>query len=214
MTSAQKSRASACFNARAVYKKSDCFLCPAGRVLSLEAATAMNQRGSVYRRYRAEREDCSVCPLRKRCLLDRAGAARRTLHIPKQEQQPMPQTLSQKMRAKIDLPESRRLYSQRLAIVEPVFANLRSNKGMDRFTYRGKEKVSVQWLCFCLVHNLEKLAHFGQKYGKKKLLKKVKGALYCFFSWPWSLFGSSYGQLLVPASTLPSFNLLPNAVGR
>ena len=26
---------------------------------------------------------------------------------------------------------------RRLAIVEPVFANLRSNKRLDRFTYRG-----------------------------------------------------------------------------
>jgi hypothetical protein len=45
------------------------------------------------------------------------------------------------MRTKIDLPKSRKIYGQRLAIVEAMFANLRRNKSMDRF--RGKEKVQV-----------------------------------------------------------------------
>ena len=74
------------------------------------------------------------------------------------------------MRRKIDLPESRRTYGRRLAIVEPVFANLRYNKRLDRFTYRGQEKVNLQWLLYCLVHNLEKLAHKSKTYGKKRPL--------------------------------------------
>jgi len=51
-----------------------------------------------------------------------------------------------------------------LAIVEPVFANIRTAKGMDRFTYRSKDKVNTQWLLYCLVHNLEKIAHYGRKW--------------------------------------------------
>ena len=57
------------------------------------------------------------------------------------------------------------IYARRLAIVEPVFANLRSNKRLDRFSYRGLAKVSVQWLLYCLVHNCEKLAHLSRTYG-------------------------------------------------
>ena len=53
------------------------------------------------------------------------------------------------------------LYGRRFATVEPVFGNLRYNKGLDRFTLRGKKKVDVQWKLFCLVHNIEKLAHHG-----------------------------------------------------
>ena len=30
---------------------------------------------------------------------------------------------------------------------------------MDRFTLRGKAKVSTQWQLFCLVHNIEKIAN-------------------------------------------------------
>ena len=52
-------------------------------------------------------------------------------------------------------------YGERFATVEPVFANLRHNKGLDRFTLRGRHKVDTQWKLFCLVHNIEKLAHHG-----------------------------------------------------
>jgi len=34
---------------------------------------------------------------------------------------------------------------------------------MDRFTLRGKGKVNIQWLLYCIVHNIEKL--IGQGYG-------------------------------------------------
>ncbi|MDR2702134.1 MAG: transposase [Spirochaetaceae bacterium] len=40
--------------------------------------------------------------------------------------------------------------------MEPVFANIRYCKGLNRFTLRGKEKVNSQWLLYCMVHNLGK----------------------------------------------------------
>lgn len=35
------------------------------------------------------------------------------------------------------------------------------NKRLDRFTLRGQIKVNTQWHSYCLVHNIEKLAHHG-----------------------------------------------------
>jgi hypothetical protein len=58
----------------------------------------------------------------------------------------------------IDSAQGRRLYSRRIATVEPVFANIRHHKRMSRFTLRGKAKVSTQWQLYCLVHNIEKIA--------------------------------------------------------
>lgn len=52
-------------------------------------------------------------------------------------------------------------YSQRLSTVESVFGNLESNKGLNRFTLRGKSKVNAQWLIYCMVHNLEEVATQG-----------------------------------------------------
>ena len=63
-----------------------------------------------------------------------------------------------RMKRRLDSPEGRARYGKRFGTVEPVFGNLRYNKGLDRFTLRGREKVDGQWKLFCLVHNIEKLA--------------------------------------------------------
>jgi hypothetical protein len=68
------------------------------------------------------------------------------------------------MRKKIDTPKGRATYSKRLGIVEPVFGNIRVNKGLNRFTLRGLVKVNIQWTLYCLVHNIEKILHFGKSY--------------------------------------------------
>lgn len=60
--------------------------------------------------------------------------------------------------------KGRVLYGRRFATVEPVFGNVRHNKRLDRFTLRGRRKVNSQWQLYCLVHNIEKLAHHG--YGQ------------------------------------------------
>jgi hypothetical protein len=38
------------------------------------------------------------------------------------------------------------------------------NKGLDRFTLSGVVKVNIQWMLYCLVHNIEKILHFGKTY--------------------------------------------------
>jgi hypothetical protein len=65
------------------------------------------------------------------------------------------------MRERLDSTAGRERYAQRFATVEPVFANLRANKRLDRFTLRGRVKVDTQWKLYCLVHNIEKLAKSG-----------------------------------------------------
>ena len=58
----------------------------------------------------------------------------------------------------------RQLYGRRFATMEPVFGNIGHNKRLNRFTLRGQKKVDGQWKLYCLVHNIEKLAHHG--YGR------------------------------------------------
>ena len=62
------------------------------------------------------------------------------------------------MKQRIDSPEGRQRYSQRIGTVEPVFGNIRHNKRLNRFTLRGQPKVGTQWRLYCLVHNIEKMA--------------------------------------------------------
>ena len=69
--------------------------------------------------------------------------------------------LIQQMKNKIDSEQGRDIYSQRLGTVEPPFGNINFNKGLNYFTLRGKEKVNAQWMIYCLVHNIEKIQHYG-----------------------------------------------------
>jgi hypothetical protein len=62
------------------------------------------------------------------------------------------------LKHKIDSPLGRAICGRRIATIEPVFANLQ-NKGMRRFTLRGRGKVTTQWKLFTLVHNIEKIAY-------------------------------------------------------
>jgi len=61
----------------------------------------------------------------------------------------------------MDSSHSKQTYARRLAIVEPVFANICVQKRLDRFTSRSKAKVDVQWRLFALVHNIGKIHHYG-----------------------------------------------------
>jgi len=89
--------------------------------------------------------------------------------------------LTKAMAAKIDSEKGRRIYHQRIAIAEPVFANIRIDKAMNRFTLRGKIKVNIQWLLYCMVHNIGKILNFWFKYaftegkgkGEKGLSQKI-----------------------------------------
>ena len=73
--------------------------------------------------------------------------------------------LTKPMIEKIDSEKGRKIYHQRIGVVEPVFANVRTQKRMDHFTLRGKIKVNIQWVLYCMIHNIEKIAHCGVEYG-------------------------------------------------
>ncbi len=57
-------------------------------------------------------------------------------------------------------------YSRRLAVVEPVFANICSAHRLRRFSLRGARKVNTQWLLYCVVHNVAKVQRYGASPGR------------------------------------------------
>ena len=110
-----------------------------------------------YRRYVADRDDCKGCELKVKCIR-RRNAKRKFINVPVGS---VPGNLTKAMAAKVDSEKGRKIYPRRIAIVEPVFANIRAHKEMDRFTLRGKIKVTIQWLLYCMVHNIGKIAAYG-----------------------------------------------------
>jgi hypothetical protein len=76
-----------------------------------------------------------------------------------------PETYTARLKRKIDSPRGRELITRRFATVEPGCSNLRHNKRRYRFTLRGRTKVDGQGTRYCLVHNIEQLAHRGYARG-------------------------------------------------
>lgn len=137
----------------------DEYRCPKGRVFRLEGKEAVYD-GVIYRRYSNGRDSCKGCELKVRCIKGKK-VKRSTVMVPVGS---VLGNLTKAMAAKIDSEWGRRIYHHRMAIAEPVFANIRTYKAMNRFTLRGKIKVNIQWLLYCMIHNIGKILNYGFKY--------------------------------------------------
>jgi hypothetical protein len=146
-------------------KKGNYYICPNGKKLVFRCVTQLARREG--NKYESKASDCAGCPYAERCIYSKKGKKKyRTLFIPILKYK---ENLCQQMREDIDKPKYKKLYANRLKIIEPVFANITYNKGMSRFMLRGQGKVSVQWQLYCIVHNIGKcnMAARGRKRGKK-----------------------------------------------
>jgi transposase len=135
-------------------------VCPAGKSLYRKGAANVT-RDHIGEHFRGAKRDCGPCPLRAQCLRTPGTTSVRNVAFFRGRVSTQRVNYSALMRERIDAPAGRRQYAQRFATVEPVFGNLRANKRLDRFTLRGRTKVDTQWKLYCLVHNIEKLAHAG-----------------------------------------------------
>ena len=122
-----------------------------------------HKSGNKYYQYCQAREsDCLDCPLESQCL-SKADSKSRSLLIPIADRNDREKhlSISQRMQQKIDSDEGKQIYSERLGIIEPVFGNIRFIKKLDRFSCIGKRKVNIQWMLYCMVHNIEKIMNYG-----------------------------------------------------
>ena len=126
----------------------DVWICPAGHRLARQV-TPPGARGRPAKdRYRADPTDCAPCPLREQCL--KPGEDRRVLVA--QRSRP-----AGAMRYKMRQPTNRRRYARRKASVEPVFGQLKEDRGFATLSLRGLMLAKAASLLGCLAHNLGKL---------------------------------------------------------
>jgi transposase len=137
-------------------KDADYHICPDGKILKPNVKKLIRDR-NIYRRYMADEKDCSRCSLTHRCFYNKS-TKRRGLYVPIGAEK---SNFSKAMQNKVDSDKGRKIYPQRFAVVEPVFANIKTQKRLDRFTLRGKVKVNIQWMLYCMVHNIEKIMNFA-----------------------------------------------------
>lgn len=134
-------------------------ICPAGKTLyGNGSGCVINGMAGI--KFQGAQRDCVPCEQRAHCL--RTPEKTKTRQVTFfQGKADGKESHTDKMRQRIDSPAGREQYGRRFATVEPVFGNLRHNKQLNRFTLRGQKKVDAQWKLYCLVHNIEKLAHHG-----------------------------------------------------
>jgi len=135
-------------------------ICPAGHGLYVKNRNFITADGYKAIAYQAPKMACRDCRLRSKCLRNPETVSRQ-VHVFYGKR---PGSITDEMKQKIDTAEGRHIYSKRLGIVEPVFGNIRACKKMDRFTLRGQIKVNIQWMLYCLVHNIEKIINYGKSY--------------------------------------------------
>lgn len=130
----------------------DCYFCPAEKVLSHQGNHQI--AGRSYGFYLSSPPDCATCPLKKKCLTDKAE--RRTVTrweheaIVEAHRKRMAQDGAEKMR-------------QRKALCEHPFGTLKLWSGWTHFLVRGLEKVRAEWSLLMVCYNFKRvLSILGQ----------------------------------------------------
>lgn len=155
------------------HPQTDTYHCPAGQTLILLRKCEQTPRTREHRVYGAT--SCEGCHLRANCT--KAAQGRRIKRYPEDEQR-------EALRLVMQHPQARRIFSQRKAIVEPVFSSLRCQQGLNRFRRRGLQAVKREFALHVLAHNLSRAvalsrALFTLLYAVLRGLHKVA---HCFLN--------------------------------
>jgi len=141
-------------------KRGNYYKCPNGKKLIYKGDFTV--RDTDMKEYRASVKDCRKCPLVKNCINTKKDYSKmghgRCLSV-------SPGSLCNLLREKLNTVEYQDQYACRIQIIEPVFANIKTSKGLDRFMLRGKTKVNSQWQLYCITHNLGKCLN---EYNKRE----------------------------------------------
>lgn len=141
-----------------VNQQSKVCICPNGNEMQYLGDDYESPRGK-YMRFRGKLPDCRSCPMQQQCMKSPVKEKGRQVSFLVEGQNHT--SYLDLMRVKIDSVVGRKAYAKRMWTIEPVFGNITSNKGLSKLHLRGKEKVSCQWMMYCMVHNIEKLWRYG-----------------------------------------------------
>jgi transposase len=136
-------------------------VCPAGEGMWLRSETASPPKMF----FEGRLTKCRHCDLKSKCMRnpdaanDRHGHGRQVSFTLNDKRPP---NFTDWMKQRVDSDHGKQIYSHRMSAIEPVFGNIEHNKGLKRFSLRGKTKVNGQWQLYCLIHNIEKLKNYGQ----------------------------------------------------
>ncbi len=128
------------------------YRCPEGKPLTYrERSTKQKANGDYFTIEidQADPSDCAGCPLKGRCVRGRSGA--RTVRRQRHEE------LIEELRERMKQSDAKEKYRQRGCTIERRFADLKTHRGLQRFSGRSPERADAQVALAVLAHNLQTL---------------------------------------------------------
>jgi transposase len=125
------------------------YRCPAGTELRPMEGYKEDPGGKRHIRYTALQSICSVCPLRSRCLTDKA----RRREVYRWEHQ----EVVDRHRARMAQAEAGTMMQRRAALAEHPFGTLKCRAGYRHFLMRGFNKVRGEWSLMALCYNFTRV---------------------------------------------------------
>jgi len=138
-------------------------ICPVGETMWLKGE-GIDKHENMKLFFEGRLTKCRRCNIKHRCMRNptsansRKGNGRQVSFILSSKREP---NYTDWMKHRVDSDQGKQIYSHRMSVVEPVFANIGTNKRLNRFSLRNKKKVQGQWQLYCMIHNIEKLANYG-----------------------------------------------------
>lgn len=129
--------------------KQNLYRCPAKAELRPMQSRKQDVGGKWHVRYVALQSDCGACPLRSRCLTDKA----RRREIYRWEHQ----DVIDRHRERMGQPEADTMMRRRAALAEHPFGTLKCRAGYRHFLLRGFDKVRGEWSLMALCYNFSRM---------------------------------------------------------
>jgi transposase len=129
--------------------QADVYRCPAGAELRPMEGYKEDVGGKLHVRYAALQSVCGVCPLRSRCLTDKAR--RREVHRWQH------QDVIDRHRARMAEADAAIMMRRRAALAEHPFGTLKCRAGYRHFLLRGFHKVRGEWSLMALCYNFARV---------------------------------------------------------
>lgn len=144
-----RKRAQGCFTHEdfAYHAEADVYRCPAGELLTPAKGRKTNTGGRIEVRYVSRKASCDACPLRGRCVTEKAPT--RTVYRWEHEE------VIERHRARMK--DAEMLMRRRAGLAEHPFGTLKCRAGYRHFLVRGFEKVRGEWSLMALCYNFARV---------------------------------------------------------
>jgi transposase len=131
-------------------KEKDCYYCPTGKTIErIGSIKRVTENGFIGHYARYQSDNCINCPLSNQCAVGKKKGILEVNH-----------NLNNLRSQAIELltSEKGKYYRRKRGIdVEPVFGNIKQNKGFRRFMLKGLSKTEIETGLLAMAHNLSKL---------------------------------------------------------